>query len=521
MLIRVLVTVALMLQTAIVGIANAVADETAPTPVPTATPQNSSVLCENIGAPPGALYLYDDGFGPATINGSAFLISGNDLNYSDGQAGSGSAILGIATHTEANAQETRDGLSSGQSNNVQGLGYVPSSTSPPSPATPSISATSSPSTAQIDQFVTALLELPHTRLLGTTLSVNWTFGTTAAPMITYLPGSGAGVTMTAGNFSGAGILIVEDALTITSNFHFVGLIIVRGMTNVLQVTGRATIWGSLWTTEFHLAIGGDADIQYSSEALALAAVAGGNAACESAACGDGIRTYNEACDDGNQISGDGCSSMCIIETTSNPTATPMPPATATVTPALTVTTAPTATPGCGILPEIGCRVPAVAQKATLALRDAADDTRDALSWTWRRGAATTRRDFGDPILSTSYDLCIYDGSMTLIAAASVPAGGLCGTSSPKSCWKRTAKGFRYADNSLAADGVQSVALSEGLASHARMLVDARGVNVEMPLLPVSALPLHVQLKNTAGVCWEATYSAPTRNDVGQFRARAD
>jgi cysteine-rich repeat protein len=36
--------------------------------------------------------------------------------------------------------------------------------------------------------------------------------------------------------------------------------------------------------------------------------------CElSATCGDGIATGAEACDDGNTVSGDGCSSTCTLE----------------------------------------------------------------------------------------------------------------------------------------------------------------------------------------------------------------
>jgi hypothetical protein len=46
------------------------------------------------------------------------------------------------------------------------------------------------------------------------------------------------------------------------------------------------------------------------------------------------------------------------------------------------------------------------------------------------------------------------------------------------------------------------------------------VNLDMPPLPLTP-PIRVQLKSTAGVCWEATYSAPTKNEVKQFKARSD
>ena len=32
-------------------------------------------------------------------------------------------------------------------------------------------------------------------------------------------------------------------------------------------------------------------------------------------CGDGLRKGNEECDDGNEISEDGCSSACTVEDT--------------------------------------------------------------------------------------------------------------------------------------------------------------------------------------------------------------
>ncbi|MBI3770910.1 MAG: pilus assembly PilX N-terminal domain-containing protein [Deltaproteobacteria bacterium] len=218
-------------------------------------------------APPGAIYLATDNPTDATFNGNNFEINGNDVNYSNGLAGPKPAVPGITTRTEANAQETRDSLSNQQKDNVQGLGYIPGN-----PDTPSVSATQGMSSAQINQMITDLLALPHTTWAGD-IHGGDTLGTSTPPpghpQITYLPGNGSGVTEN-GNASGAGIMIVENALNINGNFNFDGLIIVRGTTQVTDVTGSATIFGSIWTTDFNLTVGGHADIQYSSEALALA-----------------------------------------------------------------------------------------------------------------------------------------------------------------------------------------------------------------------------------------------------------
>ncbi len=200
--------------------------------------------------------------------------------------------------------------------------------------------------------------------------------------------------------------------------------------------------------------------------------------------------------------------------------------TATVAPTATATPTPSATPGCGVAPEADCRTPAVPGKATLVLKEnATDDTKNTLAWNWAKGSATARTEFGDPTTATAYDLCVYDGTPTLILSASIPPGGLCGTLSVKPCWKPTRSGFSYSNRAATPDGVQKLALAEGLtAGHAKISASGKGANLAMPVLPIAVpagLPLIVQLKNTAGVCWEATYSAPTKNDAGQFRARSD
>lgn len=206
--------------------------------------------------------------------------------------------------------------------------------------------------------------------------------------------------------------------------------------------------------------------------------------------------------------------------TRTPTITPTPTITVTPTPTETATPTPTttATPGCGLNPELGCRTPAVAGKSTLALKDNPDDAKDTFSWTWAKGSVTTRSEFGDPTTTTYYDLCVYDGSSQLVMTASVPPGGFCGK---KPCWKPTKRGFTYANKTLVPDGVQQLVLSDGaVAGKAKIVAKGNGVNVDMPALPL-LVPLRVQLKNTAGVCWEAEFLVPSKNEVGQFKAKSE
>jgi len=77
------------------------------------------------------------------------------------------------------------------------------------------------------------------------------------------------------------------------------------------------------------------------------------------------------------------------------------------------------------VPSTGCRQPTEPGKAALLLRTESTSYSDALKWKWGSGAATARADFGDPLTTDSYALCIYDesGAPTLlyeIAAAAEP-----------------------------------------------------------------------------------------------------
>jgi hypothetical protein len=173
------------------------------------------------------------------------------------------------------------------------------------------------------------------------------------------------------------------------------------------------------------------------------------------------------------------------------------------------------------VPLGGCRTPAVGQKASLQLKDKTPDSKDQLQWKWSKGSVTAKADFGDPTTTTHYQLCIYD-STDLILSATIPAGGTCGT---KPCWKSKPKGYDYKNKLAAPDGIAQMKLQAGLvAGKAQIQVKGKGDLLDDPAFPI-AQPVTVQLFNTDGVCWEATYSAPaiknTASPTAQFKDKAD
>jgi hypothetical protein len=115
----------------------------------------------------------------------------------------------------------------------------------------------------------------------------------------------------------------------------------------------------------------------------------------------------------------------------------------------------------------------------------------------------------------------------LIFDATIPAGGLCGASNSKPCWKDKPHGFDYRQKGLTPDGVAQMKLQEGtVAGKAQIQVRAKGALLDDPALPFGQ-PVTVQLHNAeSGLCWEAVYSFPATTNVagpptGQFKDKAD
>jgi cysteine-rich repeat protein len=213
---------------------------------------------------------------------------------------------------------------------------------------------------------------------------------------------------------------------------------------------------------------------------------------DSMLCGDGIVQggCGEECDDSNVLAGDGCSPTCLAE------------------PGL----------GCPATPQSGCRVPFVSGKASLQMLKRPPD-KDLLKWKWLKGERTTLADYGDPVNTTSYQLCIYDQS-GLILEITNPAGGVC---LGKPCWTQKGfKGFSYKDKEHTPDGGEKLLLKEGALGKAKILFTARGPGLTVPDLAALVQPVTVQIENSDGLCWQAVYSSPPNlQSATSFKDKAD
>ena len=176
-------------------------------------------------------------------------------------------------------------------------------------------------------------------------------------------------------------------------------------------------------------------------------------------------------------------------------------------------------------PLVGCTAvtcqPALSQKSKIGLKRKADPTKDLLVWKWTSSGPVTVASLGDPTASTDYTLCVLDdegGQTTVQLDASAPASGLC---AGRPCWSAKPTSFKYKDKDLTPDGLSDLQLKTGDTGKAKFKAKGKGANLGMPALPLTA-PVTVRLlRNDAPICWESTYSTPTKNDGLQFTAKSD
>lgn len=491
------------------------------------------VPCATVTAPPGALYLYQDEPLAFRVTGNNFAIDGNDRNF-DGTAGPMDPVAGIATRNEANAIQVVGSLGGSQLDNVQGLGHQLGP-----PEVPSVlPVPGGPSDSAIDAFIDGLIALFGTvTYSGTTISGNIVIGTVSSPGVSHFVGSNLEV-RPSGTVSGAGVMVVDGDLTITGTFDYAGLVIVRGITRIeagdgaTPVGGTAWIYGSLWTRGFeHWS--SSALLLYSGQALALAAAAGGNAACTPAVCGNGVLEPGEACDDGNLAGGDCCAPDCTPEAAGSPCTDDGDVCTDDVCTAAgaclhspnmapcddgdacttgdtcaggaciggtPVTCAPclSCDPHAGCGPPT-CRLPDRPGRARLVRTETKRGARLRFAW---RGGAIALPELGDPARTDGYEVCVAsDESPAPLLLGSAGPGFACAGGA--ACWRGRRRGWLWRRGTTSAT-LRRIRLRTGTVRSAGILVTAGGGGASLP-----SGPLTVQVRGTHGPCWAATFPGTT------------
>jgi hypothetical protein len=159
--------------------------------------------------------------------------------------------------------------------------------------------------------------------------------------------------------------------------------------------------------------------------------------------------------------------------------------------------------GCPAAPVPSCRMPG---SSLLLMQNRSPDDRDRMLWSWLKGSATTKAEFGDPRSEPGYRLCVYDADGE-VASFTAPAGGTCARGRP--CWREIRPGYQYMDGALTPDGVQRLILREGEAEKARIQLAGKGGLLGLPVLADLRAPLTVQLFAEGGTCWQAIYGTVT------------
>jgi hypothetical protein len=182
---------------------------------------------------------------------------------------------------------------------------------------------------------------------------------------------------------------------------------------------------------------------------------------------------------------------------------------------------------CPASPRQDCLQSTEPAKSQLQLKDTGDNTGDQITWKWLKGEATAVADFGDPVNTDDYALCIYDESgpePALLFGAVAPAGGTC---AGKPCWTAAGAGFKYGNKEAVPDGLTGIKLKAGSAGKAALQVKGKGEKLEswsagFPSPPLG-LPLRVQFQLSEGTCWETRHTASSvlKNVGGTFAARGE
>jgi hypothetical protein len=175
----------------------------------------------------------------------------------------------------------------------------------------------------------------------------------------------------------------------------------------------------------------------------------------------------------------------------------------------------------GLCPSspVFCRQPLDAGRSKLALSDKGGDSQ-GLGWKFTKGEATQLADYGSPLETDDFELCLYDDGV-LVATFQMPAGGTCPT---RECWRDRGTQFLYKDKEATPDGMTLAKLAVGVRDgDTKIILKGRGANLALPsLLDISGV-LDVRLHRSSGAdCWGASFSPPFRSqDASKLKAASD
>jgi 6-phosphogluconolactonase (cycloisomerase 2 family) len=170
--------------------------------------------------------------------------------------------------------------------------------------------------------------------------------------------------------------------------------------------------------------------------------------------------------------------------------------------------------GCDGGPLPSCRP---ADNGTLRLTSRSPN----ITWTWIGTGTVLTEDFGNPLSTTHYALCMWDESgptPALIMRALAPAGQYCATN--RGCWTQKTTGFTYRDRARTPEGMNSILLKAGVGTSARVKILAGQSRLVFPGLPLP-VPVRVQIQSSDGECFGGSFSSPGVNTSVGYLARPD
>jgi hypothetical protein len=155
--------------------------------------------------------------------------------------------------------------------------------------------------------------------------------------------------------------------------------------------------------------------------------------------------------------------------------------------------------------------------------------RGSLKWRHSRGEPSPPEDFGDPLTTTGFALCIYDESANpqpVFEAKLPPGGNFCHLDplTAKACWDRyplsgPAKKWQYRDRQYTPHGIFSGTFMPSEINKTKVDLTGKGSNLPPAPLPFSGT-VTAQVQNSPGKCWGAVLSDVDKNELGRFKARS-